>query len=164
MNKVILIGNVSRAPKTYLTQHDKEFTTFFVETTHLWKDETGEWQLATDWHQVSVFRESTMRWIKDVLKRGDPISVEGKLTYEHWTDKHGQQRSTPHVVITKTEGKVEHLTFASNKKGKQLSNLNSNPELSSETTSEKEVIASEFEKENEDASFELLQEQIHQKK
>lgn len=73
MNKVILVGNVSRAPKTYLTHHGKEFTTFFVETTDSWRDEAGEWHSATDRHRISVFRESTVRWVKDVLKYGDPI-------------------------------------------------------------------------------------------
>jgi single-strand DNA-binding protein len=162
MNKVILIGNVSRAPKTHLTQHGKEFTTFFVETTHSWKSQTGEWESATDWHRVSVFRDSTVRWVKDIIKRGDHVSVEGKLTYQNWTDKYGQKRSTPHVVITKTEGKVEHFLSAATKNRKQPSNLNSNQnladsnsELSSETTSEQE---------NEDAAFEILQEKIHPKK
>ena len=171
MNKVILIGKVSRAPTTCLTQKRKEIATFFVETSHSWKDETGEWQAAIDWHQVSVFRESTVRWVKDVLKRGDPVSVEGKLSYQYWTDKFGQTRSTPHVVIARTEGKVEHFPFASNKNRNQYFNLNSplkiessDSELNSETTSEQEVIASNSEENEEETSFELLQEQIHPKK
>jgi single-strand DNA-binding protein len=164
MNKVTLIGNVSRAPKTYLTHHGKEYTTFFVETTDSWRDETGEWHSATDRHRVSIFPESSVWCVKDFLKYGDHVSLEGKLTYQHWTDKFGQQRSTPHVVIAREEGKVEHFACNSTMNGKPISNLNSNPELNSETTSEKEVIPSEFEKENEDASFELLQEHIHPKK
>ncbi|MDI9635800.1 single-stranded DNA-binding protein [Geitlerinema splendidum] len=160
MNKVILTGNVSRAPTTCLNQKGKEIATFFVETSHSWKDETGEWQSATDWHQVSVFRESTVRWVKDVLKRGDPVSVEGKLSYQYWTDKLGQSRSTPQVVITRAEGKVELFQFASNKNGKQFSNLNSNQNLAN-STSEQEVLSSNSEENEEDPSFELLQEPIH---
>lgn len=171
MNKVTLIGNVSRAPKTYLTQYGKEYATFFVETTHSWKDKTGEWHSATDRHRVSIFPESSVWLVKDVLKRGDPISVEGKLTYQHWTDKFGQSRFTPHVVIAREEGKVEHFLSTATKNRKHPSNLNSNQnladsnsELSSETISEEEVISSGCEQENEDAAFELSQEQIHQKK
>ncbi|MDI9640438.1 single-stranded DNA-binding protein [Geitlerinema splendidum] len=157
MNKVILTGNVSRAPKAYLTHHGKEYTTFFVETTDSWRDETGEWHSATDRHRISVFRESTVRWIKDVLKCGDPVSVEGKLTYQHWTDKFGQSRFTPHVVIARTEGKVEHFLCDSTKNRKQPSNLNSNQNLA-DSNSEQEVISSDSDHENEDAAFELLQE------
>ena len=176
MNKVILIGKVSRAPKTYLTHHGKEYTTFFVETTHSWKAcprEGGEpeWHSAMDRHRVSVFPESSVWWVKDVLKCGDHVFLEGKLTYQHWTDKFGQSRFTPHVVIAREEGKVEHFLSTATKNRKHPSNLNSNqnladsnPELSSETISEEEVISSGCEQENEDAAFELSQEQIHQKK
>jgi single stranded DNA-binding protein len=172
MNKVLLIGIISRAPKTYLTQHGKEFMTFFVETTHSWKAcprEGGEpeWHSATDRHRVSVFPESSVWWVKDVLKCGDHVSLEGKLTYQHWTDKFGQSRFTPHVVIAKEEGKVEHFACNSTKNGKRISNLNSNQnlansnsELSSETTSTQKVLTSNSE-ENEDALFELSQEQIN---
>jgi single stranded DNA-binding protein len=172
MNKVTLIGNVSRAPKTYLTQYGKEYATFFVETTHSWKDKTGEWHSATDRHRVSIFPESSVWLVKDVLKCGDHVSLEGKLTYQHWTDKFGQSRFTPHVVIARTEGKVEHFLCDSTKNRKQPSNLNStlriessNSELSSETTSEQEVISSDSDSENEeDASFKFSQEQIHPNK
>lgn len=159
-NKVILKGNVGRSPRVLLTQEGKEIVSFSLATKATWKDESGEWQSTTDWHQITVFRESTVRWVKDLLKRGDPVSVEGKLTYQHWTDKFNQSRFTPHVVITKKEGKVEHFPFSSNKKGKQSSNLSSNQNLA-DSNSKQEVLSSNSEENEEDSSFELLQEQIH---
>lgn len=105
LNKVLLKGNVGRAPKAFLTQEGKEV----VATKTSWKNECGEWQTATDWHRITVFRESTIHWIKDLLKRGDSVFVEGKLAYQHWTDKYGQSRSTPHVVVSRFGGKVEHF-------------------------------------------------------
>ena len=108
-NKVILKGNVGRAPRVFLTQEGKEIVSFSLATKAYWKDESGEWQSTTDWHQITVFRESTVRWVKDVLKRGDHVSVEGKLTYQHWTDKYGQPRITSHVVVSDFGGKVEHF-------------------------------------------------------
>ncbi|HUX78517.1 MAG TPA: single-stranded DNA-binding protein [Alphaproteobacteria bacterium] len=109
LNKVILQGNIGRAPEISLTQEGKKMATFSLATTQSWKDATGEWQSSTDWHRIAVFRDSTIGWVKDVLRRGDSVYVEGKLTYHQWTDKFGQQRSTPHVVITGREGRVEHL-------------------------------------------------------
>jgi len=109
LNKVILQGNIGRAPKIALTQEGKKMVTFSLATTQSWKDLTGEWQSTTDWHQVTIFRESTIGWAKDVLKRGDPVYVEGKLSYHRWTDNHGQQRSTTHVVIAGREGRVQIL-------------------------------------------------------
>lgn len=132
LNKVILKGNVGRAPKIFLTQEGKEIASFSLATKISWKDKSGEWQSTTDWHQVTVFRESTMRWIKGFLKQGDPVYVEGKLTYQQWTDKYGQPRFTTHVVVSGYGGKVESLKL-----------LGSNPqdnELIAET--EQEVIPS----------------------
>jgi single stranded DNA-binding protein len=160
LNKVILTGNLGNDPELYLTQDGREIVTFSLATNHSWKDETGEWQSATDWHQVSVFRESTIRWIKDVLKRGHKVYVEGKLSYEHWTDKFGQNRITPYVVITAREGCVEEIRPATHSVSLP-SNLNL-ANSTSETTSEQEVLTSNSE-ENEDALFELSQEHIHPK-
>lgn len=109
LNKVILQGDVGRVPKITLTQEGKEIATFSLATTQSWKDTAGKRQSATDWHRVTVFRDSTIRWIKDSLRRGDRVYLEGKLSYHHWTDKHGQPRSTPHVVIAGKEGRLQHL-------------------------------------------------------
>ncbi|MBP9776866.1 MAG: single-stranded DNA-binding protein [Alphaproteobacteria bacterium] len=107
LNRVTLQGNIGRVPSIALTQDGREVASFSMATTQNWKDESGEWQSATDWHQITVFRESTIRWIKDILKRGDPVCVEGKLTYQQWTDKYGQPRRTSHVVVAGREGRVE---------------------------------------------------------
>ena len=107
LNRVTLQGNIGRVPSIALTRDGREIASFSMATTQNWKDESGEWQSATDWHQITVFRESTIRWIKDILKRGDPVQVEGKLTYQQWTDKYGQPRRTSHVVVAGREGRVE---------------------------------------------------------
>jgi single-strand DNA-binding protein len=161
LNKVILTGNLGNDPELYLTQDGREIVTFSLATNHSWKDETGEWQSATDWHQVSVFRESTIRWVKDVLKRGHKVYVEGKLTYQHWTDKFGQKRITPYVVITDREGCIEEVRSAAHSVSLP-SNLNLANSIS-ESNSEQEVISSDSDSENEDASFEFSQEQTHPK-
>ncbi len=109
LNKVILQGNVGHAPKIFLTQEGKEIANFSLATSMVWKDKDGEWQSATDWHQVTVFRESTVKRIKDFLKRGDPVYVEGKLIYQRWTDNYGQSRITAHVVVPGYGGRVTCL-------------------------------------------------------
>jgi single-strand DNA-binding protein len=109
LNKVILQGNIGRAPEIWTTQDGREIATFSLATNSSWKDSDGEWQTCTDWHKITVFRESTVRWIKDVLKKGDAVYVEGKLTYQHKTDKTHRARIIPHIVIFGYEGKVEHL-------------------------------------------------------
>lgn len=137
LNRVTLQGNIGRAPSIALTQGGREIASFSVATTQNWKDEAGEWQSATDWHQVTVFRESTIRWIKEILKRGDPVCVEGKLTYQQWTDKYGQPRRTSHVVVAGREGRVECFKPRTQEQ-KQISK---NPEPEEQQTLEMEVAS-----------------------
>lgn len=109
LNKVILHGNIGRAPKVFLTQEGKEIATFSLATSTSWKDKSGEWQKSRDWHRITVFHSYTIGRIKDVLKKGDPVFVEGKLSYHRWTDKFGQERATPYVMVTGREGRIEHF-------------------------------------------------------
>ena len=141
LNKVILMGNVGRSPHIFLTQEGREIANFSLATTVMWKAcsrEGGEpkWQSATDWHQVTVFRESTVRGIKDLLKRGDRVYVEGKLAYQHWTDKYNRPRITAHVVVSGQDGKVEHLRSSrSNSQNKSVkAETDQNVSLSNEAS------------------------------
>jgi single-strand DNA-binding protein len=137
LNRVTLHGNIGRVPSIALTQDGREIASFSMATTQNWKDESGEWQSATDWHQITVFRESTIRWIKDILKHGDPVCVEGKLAYQQWTDKYGQSRRTSHVVVAGREGRVECLK----PRIQEQKPLSKNPEPEEQQTLEMEVAS-----------------------
>lgn len=153
-NRVILQGNTGRSPKLCLTQEGKEILTFSIATVQSWKDKMGEWQSITDWHHIVIFRESTIKWLQRVLKRGDPVYIEGKLTYHSWIDKYGQKRFSPHVTIAGRDGHVVHLPSAVVRS--QSSNSNSNPAIQDNPNSVclEEEIYSEQEECGEDLSFE----------
>lgn len=109
LNKVILQGNIGRDPKVILMQDGKEIIIFPLATSQQWKDESGEWHSRADWHSITVSRKSTLKWIKDILKQGDPIYVEGKLCYRSKKDKFGHSHSTAHIVVSEKEGCVKCL-------------------------------------------------------
>lgn len=109
INKIILMGNLGRIPKVEVDQNGREILTFYLATKTSWKDSTGEWQQHTYWHRIVIFRESTIRWVKDVFQKGDMVYVEGRLTYHQWTDQYNQIRLTPSIIIAGNEGKVQHL-------------------------------------------------------
>lgn len=119
LNKIILSGNIGRRPEIKMTQQGKEMATFFLATNLPWKvcaykngeEEGKETQnrTHTDWHRITVFRESSVSWIKDKLKQGDMVYVEGRLSYNSWQDRHNQPRLTPHVVVENWQGHVEYL-------------------------------------------------------
>lgn len=109
INKVILKGNIGKKPHIALDQRGREIASFSLATNTKWKDGSGEWHQHVDWHQIVIFRDSTVRWIKDVLKKGDTVYIEGKLSSHNWTDKYNQPRTDSAVIIAGSEGKVEYL-------------------------------------------------------
>lgn len=109
MNKVILKGNVGRNPRIALTQDGRELMIFCLATHSTWKDPQGEWQTHTDWHRICVYRASSVRWLKDLLKQGDMVYVEGKLTYHQKLDASNQRLYIPYISIAGFEGRVEHI-------------------------------------------------------
>ncbi len=161
-NRVILQGNIGRSPRLSLTQEGKEILTFSVATVSSWKacppegGELGEWVSITDWHHIAVFRESTIKWLKNKLKRGDPVYIEGKLTYNSWIDKYGQKRVNSHVTIAGRDGHIVHLPSAVIRSQSSNSNSNSNPVIQDTPNSAclEEEIYSEQEECSEDLSFE----------
>lgn len=109
LNKVILKGNMGQAPKIWRTPDGREIGTFPLATSKSWQNECGEWKSYTDWHRVTVFQESIVKWMKDGLKKGDTVYLEGKLTYRLQRDSHNHIRLTAYVVISGQYGCLEYL-------------------------------------------------------
>lgn len=115
INKVTLMGNIGRDPQFSLTQEGKELAQFPLATNSSWKDEAGEWQTHTEWHHIVVLRSSTIQWMKDVLKKGDRVYVEGKLTYHSSKDKYNQNRTRARILVLGADSKVQ-LIFSTHPK------------------------------------------------
>lgn len=115
INRVILYGNLGRAPHFKKTQDGKDMATFSLATSCNWKGPDGEWNNHVDWHRVTVFKESTVRWMMDTLEKGDPVYVEGKLMYRKWTDKKGVTHKDANVVVSDRNSLVEHMRDANPK-------------------------------------------------
>lgn len=107
INHVILEGRLGRDPDIFMTQQGRQIAKFSLATSITWKDATGEWQTKVSWHEIVVHRDSTIRWLKGVLKQGNLVHVEGRLTYHQWEDRYDQQRRKAQVVVSEHYGKVE---------------------------------------------------------
>lgn len=110
-NNVTLEGRLARNPEIQLTQRGMQLAKFSIATSTLWQDGTREWHKQTHWHKIVVSRESTVRWIKDTLKQGDLVHVEGTLIYRHWKDAYGQRRRTAQIIVSEEKGHVEDHRF-----------------------------------------------------
>ena len=109
LNRVFLIGNLGRDPEFKVTQNGKEIGTFSLATKYAWKDEDDKSYTCVDWHRVIVVRDVTVTWMKEKLKKGDTVYVEGKLTHKTWTDKYNQPHVASRIVVFGREGNVSYL-------------------------------------------------------
>jgi len=105
--KVILIGNVGNDPEIRDINNGTNLAKFSVATNKSWKDKTGEWQEATQWHRVEAWRDLAEKVINKVQK-GTELLIEGEIIYGSY-EKDGQKVYTtsinPSLIRVLAKGK-----------------------------------------------------------
>lgn len=98
--KVILVGRVGSAPDIRTISKDgRKAAQFSLATSEKHQDRSGEWQEATEWHNVVCF-DKTAETCETYLSKGMLIYVEGKLRTREWADRNGDKRRTTEVVAS----------------------------------------------------------------
>lgn len=98
INKVIILGNLGNDPEIKATAAGKAVANFSIATSEKWKDkQTGQQQEKTEWHRVVVF-DRLAEIVRDYVKKGSKVYVEGKLQTRKWADKDGKERYTTEIV------------------------------------------------------------------
>lgn len=100
LNKVTLIGNLGKDPEIRTTSDGKEIATFSLATTDSWKDRaSGERKERTEWHRVVVFSDGLVNVIKNYVKKGSKLYLEGALQTRKWVDNAGVEKYSTEVVL-----------------------------------------------------------------
>ena len=100
INKVTLIGNVGRDPEIRTTQDGKEIASITLATSESWKDRaSGERKERTEWHRIVIFADGLVNIIKNYVKKGSKLYIEGALQTRKWIDNAGVERYTTEVVL-----------------------------------------------------------------
>lgn len=97
INKVTLVGNVGDDPRVNETKEKLQVAHFSIATNEVYKDKEGKEIKKTEWHKVVAW-EKKAELIKDYVKKGDPLYVEGKLRTSSWEDKEGVKRYSTEIV------------------------------------------------------------------
>ncbi|MGQ9643373.1 MAG: single-stranded DNA-binding protein [Ignavibacterium sp.] len=96
LNKIMLIGNLGKDAETRFTTADNfSVTNFTLATTYSFKNKNGEWTNETTWHNVVAFNLSD--YMKENLKKGKKVYVEGRLVKRDYTDKDNIKRYVTEV-------------------------------------------------------------------
>lgn len=87
INKVTLLGNLGKDPEVKFLPSGQAVANFTLATTDRVKDKaSNDWQDRTEWHNVTAYGR-TAEIVRDYVKKGNKLYVEGRLTTRSWDDK-----------------------------------------------------------------------------
>jgi single-strand DNA-binding protein len=143
VNKVILIGNVGKDPEIRSTQDGREIASLTLATSESWKDRnSGEKREKTEWHRVVVFSEGLVKIIKNYVKKGSKLYIEGSLQTRKWEDSSGSEKYTTEIVL---QNYNSTLTLLDSKGG--IESTSSNKGSDSSRSSGDEFVVGEIDDE-----------------
>jgi single-strand DNA-binding protein len=98
VNKVILLGNLTRDPELKQTEGKKPVCIFGLATNRSWMSYTGEKHEETEFHRIVAF-DQWAETAKKYLKKGRKVYVEGRLQSHPYTGQDGIERTGVEVVL-----------------------------------------------------------------
>ena len=98
LNKVQLIGNMTRDPEMRYTPQGTAVCTFGIATNRTWVTDSGEKREETEFHRVVAWNKLA-ELCSQLLFKGRRIYVEGRLQTRQWTGQDGQSRQATEIVI-----------------------------------------------------------------
>lgn len=115
VNKVILIGNVGKDPDVRSSTEGREMASFTLATSETWKDKSGVRQDRTEWHNIVIFAPGLCNVVKNYVRKGSKLYVEGALRTRKW-QKDGVDRFITEIVVA-------NLTMLDNKNSSNNSSM-----------------------------------------
>lgn len=98
LNRVQLIGNLTRDPELRYTPQGSAVCTFGLATNRSWTTDNGEKKEDTEFHRIVAWNKLA-ELCSQLLTKGRKIYVEGRISSRSWTGQDGQQRNTTEIVI-----------------------------------------------------------------
>lgn len=98
LNKVLLIGRLGQDPELKYTQSGIAVVKFTLATNQQWKDQDGNTQDKTEWHNVVAWRRLA-EICAEYLKKGSKVYLEGALSTSSWEDENKKKHYRTEVVL-----------------------------------------------------------------
>jgi single-strand DNA-binding protein len=97
LNRVMIIGNMTRDPEVKTTPNGKNVASFAVATNYQWTDANGQKQAQTEYHNIVAWGK-----LADIcgqyLNKGKKVYVEGRLQTREWEAQDGTKRNRTEIV------------------------------------------------------------------
>jgi len=101
-NKVELIGFAGMDMQVHEFKKGSKVARFSLGTNEGFKNKLGEWVNTTTWHRIVLWNENADKAEKAV-KKGQPISITGKLCYKFYESQSGEKRMIVEILANSLE-------------------------------------------------------------
>ena len=115
VNKVILLGRAGKDPEVHILKSGT-LVNLSLATSDGYKDSRGEWQEHTEWHNLVGFQRIG-EILRDYVRKGSQIYIEGALRTRSWDDRESGQRKFRTEVVVHEVSLLSHGSAASGSNG-----------------------------------------------
>src|SRR5581483_9661487 len=98
LNRVQLIGNLTRDPELRYTPSGNAVCSFSIATNRSWTTDSGDKKEETEFHRVVAWNKLA-ELCSQFLVKGRKVYVEGRLSTRQWQAQDGTSKTTTEVVI-----------------------------------------------------------------
>lgn len=98
LNRVMLIGNLTRDPELRYTPGGTAVCNFGLATNRRWTTSDGEQKEAAQFHRIVAWAQLA-ELCAQLLSKGDKVFVSGRIQYRKWEDSEEVQRESAEVII-----------------------------------------------------------------
>ncbi len=99
LNRVQLIGNLTRDPELRYTPSGSAVCSFSVATNRSWTTDTGEKKDEVEFHRIVAWNKLA-ELCSQFLTKGRKVFVEGRLSTRQWNAQDGTQKQTTEIIIS----------------------------------------------------------------
>lgn len=97
LNKVMIIGRLTRDPEVRNTTNGANVTSFSVATGFSWTNQQGQKQEQTEFHNVVAWRKLG-EIVAQYLKKGSQVYIEGRLQTRTWEGQDGKKNYRTEII------------------------------------------------------------------
>lgn len=99
-NKVILVGNLTRDPQMSYLPSQTPVIEIGLAVNRKWRSQEGQQREETCFIDCRAFGKQA-ETINQYMSKGQPILIEGRLTFDQWEGKDGSKHSKHRVTVEK---------------------------------------------------------------
>jgi len=116
LNRVMLVGNLTRDPELKYTPAGTAICTFGLATNRSWTTSKGDQREEVQYHRIVAWQKLAELCGK-LLNKGSKVYIEGRLTYRTFTGRDGAQRTIAEIVLD------DFIVFGDGKKAAELEKI-----------------------------------------